>query len=159
VPRLLLVPEAVPPPQVADDEDWLRLPADERDVAIRAANLCLRCGSERSAASGPAAAAVAALALSPPEALVFERLVELWPAVVARADLAEALWPAGPPSARALDDLVYRLRRRLRGAGLEVVASRGRGLTLQPAPLVPAGPSDGAAGAAPAPLAAEGGAP
>src|SRR3954451_16776898 len=35
-PRLLLVPPGAPTPVVrAADEDWIRLPADERDVATR----------------------------------------------------------------------------------------------------------------------------
>ena len=37
LPRLLLVPAGEEPPQPGDEmEDWIRLPADERDVAARA---------------------------------------------------------------------------------------------------------------------------
>src|SRR5579871_5457039 len=40
LPRLLLVaPDADPPASVDSNEDWVRLPADERDVAARVLRL------------------------------------------------------------------------------------------------------------------------
>jgi hypothetical protein len=39
-PRLLLVaPDAAPPDVVDDLEDWVRVPADERDISVRANRL------------------------------------------------------------------------------------------------------------------------
>ena len=50
LPRLLLVPDDVEPPVAGDlMEDWIRLPADERDVATRLDNLAARASASTGA--------------------------------------------------------------------------------------------------------------
>ena len=135
LPRLLLVPVGEEPPRPGDDmEDWIRLPADERDVAARLHALSER--AERSLAAtvvldgrclrrGPMT-----MPLSPAEARFASRLVEHPGTLVPRGELARSIWPGEPPSAKALDDVAYRLRRRLAPIGLDLVSSRGRGFAL-----------------------------
>jgi hypothetical protein len=49
-PRLLLVGPQEPPPESVDClEDWIRLPADDRDVRARVASLASRAAQERTA--------------------------------------------------------------------------------------------------------------
>jgi two-component system, OmpR family, response regulator len=136
LPRLLLVPDGERPPTTGDPmEDWIRLPADERDVATR-----LRTLSERAARSFDETVVVddrclrrstLTVPLSPAEAAFARLLVSAAGQVVSRAVLAEAIWDRdADPRARALDDIAYRLRRRIGTLGLEVVSARGRGFAL-----------------------------
>ena len=136
LPRLLLVSEGQPPPGTGDPmEDWIRLPADERDVAAR-----LHALSERATASLDQIVVVddcclrrsaATVSLSPNEASFARLLVAASGGVVPRAALAAAVWGRdADPSARSLDDLAYRLRRRIEVLGLDVVTARTRGFAL-----------------------------
>jgi DNA-binding response OmpR family regulator len=136
LPRLLLVPQDVRPPASGDPmEDWIRLPADERDVATR-----LRALSERAARSfedtvvvddGCLRRAGVTIPLSPSEAAFTRLLVAASGGIVSRADLASAIWhDQRDPRSRALDDIAYRVRRRVEVAGLDVVSARGRGFAL-----------------------------
>jgi Transcriptional regulatory protein, C terminal len=142
-PRLLLVGTGDVPPAEGDElEDWVRLPADERDVAARMYVL-----SERAAASLRAIVVVdgcllrrggGQVELSPSEAALAQRLARTPGELVARAELAEAVWPDGPSSEKSLDDLAYRLRRRLPPLGLDLLAARGRGFVLSTLPPIDA---------------------
>jgi DNA-binding response OmpR family regulator len=134
-PRLLIVEPGTAPP-VADDEleDWVRADADERDVAAR-----LRTLEERAQASLVAVTLVdgrclrrgpVTVALSPLEARLAGLLLVAPGELVTRAELDASLWPPGPPSPTALDDVAYRLRKRMRTVGLDVLAARGRGFLL-----------------------------
>lgn len=131
IARLLLVAEGAPVPAVADDEDWARLPADERDVAARLAALRSRTDTvslddtvvrtfHGSASLSPMQAAVAAVLLGRPGT------------VVPRAALESAAAAHRAVTRRTLDGVLYRLRRRLRPLGLDVFSSRGRGYVLGP---------------------------
>ena len=135
-PRLLLVgPEASPPASADPLEDWIRLPADDRDVRARVATLEARAGS------GPPVPRVdddgllrfrdAWVALSPVERELASALVERFGAVVGRELMARRAWPSGAPTRNALDVHILRLRRRIAPLGLEVRTVRSRGYLLQ----------------------------
>jgi DNA-binding response OmpR family regulator len=135
LPRLLLVPEEERPPATSDlMEDWIRLPADERDVSARLHTL-----SERAAGSLDQTVLVdgrclrrssVTVPLGPSEATFARLLVAASGQVVPRDRLIEAIWPDGPSRSRALDDVAYRLRKRIHVVGLDVVNVRARGFAL-----------------------------
>lgn len=72
------------------------------------------------------------VALSPTEAAMMAVLVARNGSLATRAELETALAGHVTITPRVADDVVYRLRRRIRPHGLEVAASRGRGFMLQP---------------------------
>ena len=59
-----------------------------------------------------------------------QALLESEGRLVSRAELERALWPEGMPTARALDDLVYLLRRKVKPLQLSVFSARQRGFVL-----------------------------
>ena len=136
LPRLLLVPEDLEPPVSGDlMEDWIRLPADERDVATRLDNLAARASAslERTVLvdSTRLQRAASTVVLSPHQATFAGLLLAAEGRVVSRESLSRAIWGRdADPCGRALDDLAYRLRRRIEALGLDVVAARGRGFVL-----------------------------
>jgi len=136
VPRLLLVaPETLPPGHPDPLEDWVRLPADDRDVRARVATLEARSESEGAVpevdGDGLLHFRGQWVALSPVECLLAHALVECFGAVVGRDELARNAWPGGAPTRNALDVHVLRLRRRVGPLGLEVRTIRSRGYLLQ----------------------------
>lgn len=144
-PRLLLVPPDVAPPETADClEDWVRLPAEDRDVRARLATLVAR------SAAGPSVPTIDAdgllryrdhwVPLSPVERSLAAAMVDRFGAVVGRDGLARRAWPGGAPTRNALDVHMLRLRRRIAELGLEVRTVRSRGYLMQPG-AIPAGPS------------------
>lgn len=147
VPRLLLVGPDEDPPHLPESlEDWIRLPADDRDVRARVAAL-----EDRSEASSGVPEMDGAgllrfrgrwVALSPVEQALAGAMVAGYGQVVARDALADAAWPRGIPTRNALDVHVLRLRRRIAPIGLEIRTVRSRGYLLQGADgaaLVPNG--------------------
>jgi len=142
-PRLLLVGEGAPPPDAVDPlEDWIRLPADDRDVRARVATL------EGRADQVPVAPVIdpegllrfrdAWVPLSPVERDLAAALAERFGAVVGRDVLARRAWPGGAPTRNALDVHILRLRRRIAAVGLELRTVRSRGYLLQAAVPEPA---------------------
>jgi DNA-binding response OmpR family regulator len=141
IPRLLLVaPEADPPDTVDPLEDWIRLPADDRDVRARVGTL---------AARAPLDAPVPEIdgdgllrfrgdwvSLSPVERSLASELVSRFGAVVGRDVLGRRAWPGGLPTRNALDVHMLRLRRRIAILGLEIRTVRSRGYLLQVATSV-----------------------
>lgn len=139
VPRLVLVEaDADAPVPVDDAEDWIRVPADPRDVTVRVAGLLRR--------STPAVNDVPTLdgdgilrcgphwvALPPLEARLAEALLDRFGAVVGRETLASRAWPAGGPGRNTLDVHVLRLRRRVAEVGLAIRTVRSRGYLLESA--------------------------
>jgi DNA-binding response OmpR family regulator len=137
IARLLLVEQdADAPTEVGVDEDWVRLPADERELWTRAERLSrlsaaldeeiptLHGGRVLTHGSGTAV-------LSRSEAIVVHMLLDAIGHVVTRADLEAALWPGGAPrSGRALDALVDRLRRRVAGLHLCIRTVRAKGFVI-----------------------------
>ena len=138
VPRLLLVGPQSAPPAAADPlEDWVRLPAEDRDVRARVATL------EARAASGGARPELDEdgllryrdrwVSLSPVERMLAAALVARFGAVVGRDSLTKQAWPGGAPTRNALDVHILRLRRRIADIDLEIRTVRSRGYLLQAA--------------------------
>jgi two-component system, OmpR family, response regulator len=136
-PRLLLVePGARPPVATTCREDWVRLPADEGDVAARVDGVRRRAVAHGD--PGPVLDEHGVLrhrgrwtALPPVEARLAAALVARRGTVVSRDVLARAGWPAGAPGRNALDVHVLRLRRRLPPLGLVIRTVRSRGYLLE----------------------------
>jgi DNA-binding response OmpR family regulator len=116
-------------------EDWIRLPAEDRDVRARVATL------EARASNGLATPEIDDdgllrfrdrwVSLSPVERELAGALVERFGAVVGRELMARKAWPSGAPTRNALDVHILRLRRRIAPLGLEVRTVRSRGYLLQ----------------------------
>ena len=131
LPRLLLVAAGAPVPEVGDDEDWVRVPTGERDLAARVEALRSRTGAV-SLEGAVVRTSLGSASLSPLQAAVVAVLLARPDAVVPRASLESVLVRHRPVTGRTLDSVLYRLRRRLRPLGLDVFSSRGRGYVLGP---------------------------
>jgi DNA-binding response OmpR family regulator len=137
-PRLLLVDPSEPPPECTDPlEDWIRLPADDRDVRARLAALVNRSASEQPIMDGDGLVRFRGswVSLSPVEQNLMRCLLDRYGAVAGRDVLRRKAWPDGLPSRNALDVHMVRLRRRIAAVGLEIRTVRSRGYLLQPADL------------------------
>jgi DNA-binding response OmpR family regulator len=137
-PRLLLLNGEAAPPELADClEDWIRLPADDRDVRARVSILSSRAETDQQAPwvddDGLLRHRQRWVALSPVEAALAVTLVARFGAVVGRDTLARRAWPNGVPTRNALDVHVLRLRRRIASLGLEIRTVRSRGYLMQAA--------------------------
>lgn len=138
VPRLLVLAAGTVPPLADDDlEDWIWLPADERDVFARLRHLATRV---RTGGLAPDAVTVAAdgvariaghhLQLPPAEAAILRCLAEPPEQLCTRAELDRAAWGEVPHVRRSLDSRIFVLRRRVAPFGLAIHAVRGRGFVL-----------------------------
>lgn len=130
--RILLVEPAAPAPVSADPmEDWIRLPADERDLQARMEALQLRLSSKPDLDGdgvlryGPSWAA-----LPPIEARLTTVLLERFDKVVGRELLLRHGWPGEEPNRNVLDVHVLRLRRRIEPLGLTIRTIRKRGYVM-----------------------------
>ena len=137
-PRLLLLnAESEPPESVDCLEDWIRLPADDRDVRARVARLASRSETQQPApevdGDGLLRFRGRWVALSPVESALAITLVDRFGAVVGRETLARRAWPDGTPTRNALDVHMLRLRRRIAPLGVEVRTVRSRGYLMQAA--------------------------
>ncbi|HEX3668804.1 MAG TPA: winged helix-turn-helix domain-containing protein [Acidimicrobiia bacterium] len=137
-PRLLLLNGEVEPPESADClEDWIRLPADDRDVRARVARLASRSETQQPAPQVDGDSLLRYrgrwVALSPVESALAITLVDRFGAVVGRDTLARRAWPEGTPTRNALDVHMLRLRRRIAPLGVEVRTVRSRGYLMQAA--------------------------
>lgn len=130
VPRLLLLGDGTLPPALADDEDWMFVPADERDVWARMQRL-----AERAAAAGRVpriqdgvvlAVGGRSVILSDGEAEVVRLLVDRFRRLVTWDDLRAALWPGDGGSLRRATSRVSRARSRVRPLGLAIHNVRRR---------------------------------
>ena len=134
VPCLLLIEEGVVPPHVRELEDWMRVPADERDLLLRLQRLELLAAEQASPPpvldEGVLRASGVTMILSPIESTLLSRLLADFERVVTRAELERSVWAGSTRSPRALDSLVARCRKRLHGSGLTIAAVRGHGFTL-----------------------------
>lgn len=138
VPRLLVVSEGdAPPERLAFDEDWIREPFDAADLRARMRRVAEAVAGqhaerpwidgERVLHRGPRTTVLTAS-----EAVVAAALLSSAGSVVSRAALESRLWPGGSaPSDRAIDAIVYRLRRRCQDLGLMIRNARGEGFILQ----------------------------
>jgi DNA-binding response OmpR family regulator len=137
-PRLLLLNGESAPPESADClEDWIRLPADDRDVRARVARLASRAETQQPApqvdGDGLLRYRGRWVALSPVESALATTLVDRFGAVVGRDTLSRRAWPDGTPTRNALDVHMLRLRRRIAPLGVEVRTVRSRGYLMQAA--------------------------
>jgi two-component system, OmpR family, response regulator len=137
-PRLLLLNGESEPPHSADClEDWIRLPADDRDVRARVSRLASRSETQQPApevdGDGLLRYRGRWVALSPVESALAITLVDRFGAVVGRDTLARRAWPDGTPTRNALDVHMLRLRRRIAPLGVEVRTVRSRGYLMQAA--------------------------
>ncbi|HEY4401804.1 MAG TPA: winged helix-turn-helix domain-containing protein [Acidimicrobiia bacterium] len=137
-PRLLLLNREAEPPESVDClEDWIRLPADDRDVRARVARLASRSETQQPAphidGDGLLRYRGRWVALSPVESALAIKLVDRFGAVVGRDTLARRAWPDGTPTRNALDVHMLRLRRRIAPLGVEVRTVRSRGYLMQAA--------------------------
>jgi DNA-binding response OmpR family regulator len=137
-PRLLLLNGESEPPESADClEDWIRLPADDRDMRARVARLASRSETQQPApqvdGDGLLRYRGRWVALSPVESALAITLVDRFGAVVGRDTLARRAWPEGTPTRNALDVHMLRLRRRIAPLGVEVRTVRSRGYLMQAA--------------------------
>ena len=139
-PRLLLVEPDADPPVVADwNVDWVRLPADERDVAARIQALARRVRPpERPKVDGAGRLLFGDgwVALSPIEARLASLLVDHYETIVSADALYECGWADDGrrrPRNNALRVHLTRLRRRVGPLGLEVRSVRSKGFVLQAA--------------------------
>ena len=137
-PRLLLLNSESEPPESADClEDWIRLPADDRDMRARVARLASQSEAQQPApqvdGDGLLRYRGRWVALSPVESALAITLVDRFGAVVGRDTLARRAWPEGTPTRNALDVHMLRLRRRIAPLGVEVRTVRSRGYLMQAA--------------------------
>jgi Transcriptional regulatory protein, C terminal len=137
VPRLLLLERGHPPPSDLDRlEDWIWVPADERDVFARLRHLAVRSTRSRlvlgdlTVAGGLLRVGGHRLRLPPVEAAILDRLASPPESLHTRGELAEAAWGDDTHTRRSLDSRILVLRRRLAPLGLEIRAVRGRGFVL-----------------------------
>lgn len=141
-PRLLLVEEKAPAPVSGDPlEDWIRLPADDRDLRARLDALTLRSGAEVDVfpeidRDGLLRMSDQWVSLPPIEQRLATALLEKPSAVVSREALAKAGWPGENATRNALDVHMLRLRRRIEPLGLSIRTVRSRGYVLDVKPPV-----------------------
>jgi hypothetical protein len=136
-PRLLLVAPDASAPQGSDcDEDWIRLPAADDDVRVRAAAVAERSlrHSPHPFTSGDGRLAFRGrwVALSQTEEAMARILADHFGEVVDAETLAGSRG-ADPLSENALRVLLHRLRRRIGPLGLVVRTVHGRGCVLESA--------------------------
>lgn len=136
VPRLLLVSNAEPAPSaIGLDEDWVRVPADDGDLIARLERLAMaveRLRHERPTLDAQRMVhfAGAHVLLTRSQAAVVALLLDRPGSVVSRQRLEAAVWPDAAVGPRALDAVVFRVRRRLAGLGIVVRNAHAHGFAL-----------------------------
>ncbi len=138
VPRLLLVDRDAIPPLCTDPlEDWVRLPADERDIDARLNALRVRATSWAPATRpeldghGRLLRGNRWVPLSPIEEQLCALLIDGFGEVVSDRRLTAQAWPEGTGTPTGLRLQMTRLRRRIAGLHLEIRSVRGQGYVLQ----------------------------
>lgn len=133
-PRLVLVPDDTEPPIGGDAlEDWVRLPADPREVHARISTLQLRATARPHPfidEHGCLHVDDRWIAIPPIEVRILGVLIAQLGQVVGTAELAAEAWPGGLSSASQLRVRILRLRRRLDALDLELETVRGEGYVL-----------------------------
>lgn len=137
VPRLILVEDGAPPPVSVDLlEDWVRVPADERDVLARSDGIRRRLGRTNEPPSldddGLLRNDGRWVSIPPMEVRLLSALLDNLGSVVSREVLSERTWPDGPKGRNALDVHMLRLRRRVAPVGLAIRTVRSRGYLIEP---------------------------
>lgn len=131
-PRLLLVEHSAAPPRVVDEiEDWIRLPADHRDVTARVDWLRRRAEPAATIEDGVARTGLGSVIVPELEGRLLATLLSRIGRVVDRPTLMAAGWPDSSPSRNVLDVHLHRLRQRIGPIGLEIRTVRKRGYVLE----------------------------
>jgi hypothetical protein len=144
IAHLLLVAEGEAPPVSSSClEDWLSLPASDREIHIRLVNLAKRAANHPRRPSvdefGQLSYGGRGVFLSPIDHRLARALVESYGTVVAEQELIEQVWPEGATN-QALRVHVSRLRQRIRPLELTIrcvrhtgyVMTEGKPVDLQP---------------------------
>ncbi len=135
--RLVLVPEGATPPMPDGVlEDWVRLPASDDDIRLRAEVLSARARSTSPHQpllddTGLLRFGPRWVALPPVEYRLTSALLDRYNAVVSRDALCRIGWPEGIPGRNVLDVHIVRLRRRLIPLELVIRTVRSRGYLLE----------------------------
>jgi DNA-binding response OmpR family regulator len=132
LPRVLLVEAGTPPPVTVDPmEDWIRIPADDRDLQARMETLVRRITTRPELdGDGVLRSGNGWAALPPIEARLTEVLLLRYDKVVGREVLLRHGWPGEEPNRNVLDVHVLRLRRRIEPLGLTIRTIRKRGYVM-----------------------------
>lgn len=141
VPRLLVIPSDVDPPDPIDAlEDWIRASSQPGDLGARTRSLSRRAAqmggpTPHLDSSGLLHFGGSWTAIPPGQVAVVELLLERINRVVARSELVDAYAAGGgsthPDSIRTV---VARIGKRVAELGLELVAIRARGVMLTTTP-------------------------
>lgn len=139
-PRLLLVEGDASPPLTVDlCEDWVRVPADERDVLARSDGIRRRLGNTDEPpqldADGLLRFNGRWVSIPPMEVRLLSALIDRMGSVVSREELSERTWPEGAKGRNALDVHMLRLRRRVAPVGLAIRTVRSRGYLIEPSSI------------------------
>ena len=134
VPRLLLVEAHTTPPTIQVDEDWIRTPADERDLWARMQRLALRHRERRRRPRLHDGVVLEyrgrTVIVSEGDGEMLALLLESFGRLVRWEHLIAGLWPDGSGTTKLAVSRVSRLRARIAGVGLAVENIRGRGVVL-----------------------------
>lgn len=140
IPRLLLVGVDDDPPDVLGcDADWIRLPADDRDIYARVRTISARAAQHPSRPEwrdGRIYFRGRAVTPSATESQIAAVLIEGFGRIVDVGRLADAAWPDGSANDVALRVQMTRLRHRVAALGLEINAVRKRGYIMERAGVV-----------------------
>jgi DNA-binding response OmpR family regulator len=136
LPRLLLVHPDADPPDTGDcQEDWIRLPADQRDIGARLEALGQRAARHQALPEVDEHGRVHHrgrwVATSPIEQQLVALLVERFGAVVAADELRQRAWPHGLSSAGALRVHMTRLKKRVAPLDLHIRGIRPSGYLIE----------------------------
>jgi hypothetical protein len=138
IPRVLLVAPDADPPDATDPLcEWVRMPADERDLQQRVVELRSRASAARPIVGdhGLLWRGETWVALSPIEARLAAALVGRPGRVISRARLEKIGWPHGAPNNRAVDGRIKVLRTRVAPVGLRIHTVRGQGYLVEIQPM------------------------
>jgi hypothetical protein len=133
-PRLLLVADGALPPRLDAGEDWIRVPADERDLLARMQRLADEFDRRRQPPYLEADVVLRyggrTVVVSEGESVVLRPLIARFRELVTWDVLRSHLWPDATRTARALSSRVFRVRARIEPIGLTIYTIRGRGVVL-----------------------------
>jgi len=134
IPHLLLVEEGASPPLSSSCvEDWVALPATDREIQIRLVNLARRSANHSPPITvdelGQLSYGGTSLFLSPIDQRLAQALVENFGTVVTERELIERVWPDGATN-QALRVHVSRLRQRLLPLRLTITCVRSTGYVM-----------------------------
>jgi hypothetical protein len=133
-PRLLLVADGTLPPRLEPDEDWIRVPADERDLLARMQRLASGFDRRRRPPFLEADVVLRyggrTVVVSEGEGAVLRPLIAGFGELVTWDVLRRHLWPDAERTARAMSSRIFRVRARIEPIGLTIYTIRRRGVVL-----------------------------